>query len=56
MTVKELIELLNGMPDMAEVYVIPDGVDGYKKVMDCECEFSDTVSLGCEMIKDDLQE
>ena len=49
MTVTELISRLKAMPDMAEVYVIPEGLDGYQKVMDCECEFSDVVSLGCEI-------
>lgn len=50
MIVKELIKKLKEMPDMAEVYVILEGVDGYQKVIDCECEFTDTVSLGCEKI------
>ena len=47
MKVKELIKQLKEMSPNADVFVITANGD-YQKVIDCEEEFSDLVSLGCE--------
>lgn len=51
MTVEELIEQLKLFNGKAEVRCIGFGNDADYKIMDCEAEFSDYVTLGLE--KDD---
>jgi len=46
MTVANLIKALEGMNPKARVFVMPPRENGYHEVVDCEEEFSDTVSLG----------
>ncbi len=46
MTVQELINVLQGMNKNADVYVINPNTGEYDKVVDCEEDNTDTVSLG----------
>lgn len=53
MMVKELIKALSGMNPDAKVFAITDEQDWeYQEVIDCEQEFSNTVSLGLKKIEE----
>jgi hypothetical protein len=51
MTVGELKKLLSAFDDRAEVRCIGFGNDADYKIMDCEAEFSNYVTLGLEKVE-----